>query len=103
MDPIQAEFCQRNAETYYTAARNAVTPHQRIHWQEQAARWSARARRAMEHGAPMREVGAEYVAGIGWMYTITEDGVFQGRYGNFETEEAARRAAVNHDLRDWKL
>lgn len=46
-DLTQAEFCQRNADTYYRAARETITPYLRIHWQQQAARWSARARRAM--------------------------------------------------------
>lgn len=56
-DPIVIDVCQRNAETYYRAARDTISPYQRVHWQEQAARWSARARVAAGIEAP-GEAGA---------------------------------------------
>lgn len=43
-------------------------------------------------------IGVEYVCGIGWMYTRTIDGVFQGRYGNFDTERQALRAGASHRI-----
>jgi hypothetical protein len=36
-----------------------------------------------------KQITAEYVPGIGWMYVIRSGAVLLGRRGNFETEEAA--------------
>lgn len=42
-------------------------------------------------GCTCRKAGAVYVCGVGWMYTSTVGGIFQGRFGNYDTEEQALR------------
>lgn len=39
-----------------------------------------------------KQITAEYVPGIGWMYVVHRGGVLVGRQGNFETEAAALAA-----------
>lgn len=44
----------------------------------------------------MNTISAEFKSGFGWQYVIHRDGVLAGRYGRYDTEAEALRAASRH-------